>query len=70
MSLVDTDSPRRFTAAEVKEVVRVLRSTGKFQPDELAAMELLCSILRSAAASPGAELASVVQSYLQSISAK
>lgn len=62
------DSPKSFTAAEVKDAVRALRATGKFRPDELAAMELLCSVLRWSAATPDAHMDNVVQLYLRSIS--
>jgi len=62
------DNAKSFTPAEVKDIVRVLRATGKLQPDELAAMELLCSLLRWVAASPDNHLEAVVQLYLRSIS--
>jgi hypothetical protein len=61
------DSPRAFTAAEIKDVIRSLRATGKFKSDELAAMELLCSVLRSATAATDTHLETVVQLYLKSI---
>lgn len=68
MSVDPLERPISFTAAEVKDVVRALRATGKFRPDELAAMELLCSVLRRAAASPGGHLDAVIQEYLKTIS--
>ena len=68
MSVDPLEAPKSFTAAEVKDVVRTLRATGKFMPDELAAMELLCSVLRRAAASPEEHLEAVVQTYLKTIS--
>lgn len=61
------EAPASYTVGEIKEMIRLLRASGRIAVAELAGMELLAALLMWVETDPGAGFDQMVQRYLLSL---
>lgn len=62
--------PQGHTLGEIKEMIRLLRASGRIAVAELAGMELLAALLMWVETDPNAGIDQMVQRYLLSLSGR